>query len=281
MPVVKRKVYALELHSSKNNIHTIQSSELEESQAVFTGQPQTDTGQEQACVNVSGNASEIVVEGRQERHNCSVAAATTTSKYSQSLHVNPEQKGTTRERVVMALTAYGVAQFRARQLAPTVIAANLDEKYIHELADWISSQAALRRVYNPAGFLVQMVYQLAPVPVPAPTGSFSHPQYAGSGSSSGSNPSNNVLDLNQNQEVITKHLPRLIEIEQRNLQEGSCERDRTAAWSKLDKLLALQDPSRLNTNTLVSTTTAPSAGTADSYPRYVQVEQESPKEDYA
>ncbi len=270
------EAYAVELHSSINNNHNnIQKRQLEKSQPGFNGQG--DTGQDQTYVNV------VCDENKNEEKaliGATPTSSTTTfhNQPSMSLEEISASGDTIRDRVVAALTAYGVAQFRARQLAPAIVAARLDERYIQELADWISSQAALRKIYNPAGFLVQMVYQLAPVPVPASTRSFSHLQNAASNIGISSN---NQHELNLNHEVVAKHLPRLIEIEQRNLEEASCERDRTAARSKLDKLLALQDLSRFNTNTQVSTVTATSTITSDSYPRYVQVEQESPKENYA
>ncbi len=244
---IANEVYALELQSSKHNNHNnnMQSIDHEKSQLGFICQD--DTGQDQTCVNVVSN------ENTNEEKGIIGATPTptsTTTTFHKQPPISPEENsasgGTIRDRVVTALTAYGVAQFRARQLASAVIAANLDEKYIQELAEWISSQIALRKIYNPAGLLVQMVYQLAPVPVPVPasTGIFSY-------------------------------------IEHRNLEDASCERDRTASRSKLDKLLALQALSRLNANTHVSTATATSTFTADSYPRYVQKENKSAVESYA
>ncbi len=255
--------YALELHSSKNYNHTIQSSECYKSQSEINGNKQTSVN-----VTVRMSASENGKQG-QARHIRPISAPTPASYHPQSLQKTPEPAGIIKDRVAAALTAYGVAQFRARQLAPAVTAANLDEKYIYELAEWIKNQATLRKIYNPAGLMVQMVYQLAPLPVS--TGYFSHPQNAESNNISHSN-NNNQLELNQSQEVVAKHLPRLIEIEQRNLEEASCERDRTAARSKLDKLLALQELSRFNTHIQATKATATSTGTSDSYPRYVQTE---------
>lgn len=81
-----------------------------------------------------------------------------------SLHIPLPQ--TVAEKVVSILTESGISEVRAKQLAATVIRAKLDEEYVRGLAEWIQEQAASRTIYNPAGLLVQMVYQLAPVPLP-------------------------------------------------------------------------------------------------------------------
>jgi hypothetical protein len=129
-------------------------------------------------------------------------------------------------QVIKVLTGYGVSEVKARQLAATINHAKLDEEYIEGLIEWINDQASSRTIYNPAGLLVQMVSQLAPVPLPKGFGI----------------PTLNDLQMGfeQKREFLEKHLPRQIFIEERNLAEATSEQDRLAIQNKLDKLLALQ-----------------------------------------
>jgi hypothetical protein len=129
-------------------------------------------------------------------------------------------------KVIKELTDFGVSEVKARQLAVTVTHAKLDEAYIEGLIEWIGDQATSRPIYNPAGLLVQMVCQLAPVPLPKGMGV----------------PTLNDLQMGfeQKKQFLDKHLPRQIAIEKRNLAEATSEQDTLSIQSKLDKLLALQ-----------------------------------------
>ena len=131
------------------------------------------------------------------------------------------------EKVITVLTEFGVSEVRARQLAATVMRAKLDEEYVRGLAEWIEEQAASRTIYNPAGLLVQMVHQLAPVPLPKGVGV----------------PTLNSLQLEieARREYFEKQLPRLIAIEEaepgkRRFRAGQ----RPVFKLRLDKYLALQ-----------------------------------------
>ncbi len=179
--------YALEEHTIKNN-HTDNT----EPQELHLPSPALKGGsdQDQTCVSVNTN-KENEVQG-QEFLQCSIS--TVQNQPPPPLQAGPVPGGTSHERIAAALTAYGVSKLRARQLAPSVVAANLDDKYIRELVEWINNQTALRKVYNPAGFLVQLV------PVPPAT----------------VNPDFNSLkqsklesEIKLDQEFATKHLPRL------------------------------------------------------------------------
>ncbi|MBN9392379.1 MAG: helix-turn-helix domain-containing protein [Chloroflexi bacterium] len=141
-----------------------------------------------------------------------------------SIHIPPQT--TLSEKVIAVLTEFGVSEARAKQLAVTVIKAKLDDEYVRGLAEWILEQTASRTIYNPAGLLVQMVHQLAPVPLPRGAGV----------------PTLNSLQLeaDQRKEYFDKHLPRLIAIEERNLADAVSVRDKTSIRLRLDKYLALQ-----------------------------------------
>lgn len=130
------------------------------------------------------------------------------------------------ERVKSILKDFGISEIRTEQLAPKVIRANLGEEYVRGLVEWIVDQAAFRTIYNPAGLLVQMVHQLAPVPIPRGVGV----------------PTLNSLqsEAKAKSEYFEKHLPRLIAIEERNLANALSQRDRTSIKARLDNYLALQ-----------------------------------------
>lgn len=129
-------------------------------------------------------------------------------------------------KVIAVLTELGVSEVRAKQLAVTVIKSKLDDEYVRGLAEWIREQTVSRTIYNPAGLLVQMVHQLAPVPLPRGAGV----------------PTLNSLQLeaDQRKEYFDKHLPRLIAIEERNLADAVSVRDKTSIRLRLDKYLAFQ-----------------------------------------
>jgi hypothetical protein len=133
---------------------------------------------------------------------------------------------TVSEKVIAVLTGVGVSEVRAKQLAVTVNKAKLDDEYVRGLAEWIREQAAARTIYNPAGLLVQMVHQLAPVPLPKGVRV----------------PTLNSLQLeaDQRREYFDKHLLRLIAIEERNLANAASERDKASIRLRLDNYLALQ-----------------------------------------
>jgi hypothetical protein len=101
---------------------------------------------------------------------------------------------------------------------------------VRSLAEWIEGQATSRTIHNPAGLLVQMVHQLAPLPLPKGVGV----------------PTLNTLQLETEakREYFDKHLPRLIAIEERNLADAVSERDKASIKLKLDKYLALQAKQR-------------------------------------
>jgi hypothetical protein len=143
---------------------------------------------------------------------------------SASLHIPPPVSDI--GKVIKVLTDYGVSAVKARQLAATVTQAKLGEAYIEDLIEWIGDQASSRPIYNPAGLLVQMVCQLAPVPLSKGMGV----------------PTLNDLQMEfeHKREFLEKHLPRQIAIEKRNLAEVTSEQDILSIQSKLDKLLALQ-----------------------------------------
>ncbi len=133
---------------------------------------------------------------------------------------------TVSEKVIAVLTKFRVSEVRAKQLAATVIRAKLDDEYVRGLAEWIRGQTASRTIYNPAGLLVQMVHQLAPVPLPIGVGVPTLTSLQ--------------LETEQKREYFDKHLPRLIAIEERNLADAVSERDKASIKLRLDKYLALQ-----------------------------------------
>lgn len=137
---------------------------------------------------------------------------------------------TVSEKVTAVLTEFGVSEVRAKQLAVTVLSAKLNDEYVKGLAEWIREQAASRTIYNPAGLLVQMVHQLAPVPLPKGVGV----------------PTLNNLQREAEQigEYFDKHLPRLIAIEERNFADAVSERDKASIKMRLDKYLALKAKER-------------------------------------
>lgn len=129
-------------------------------------------------------------------------------------------------RVTTVLSDFGVSEVRARQLATTVIRANLNEDYVKSLIEWIGNQTSSRTIYNPAGLLVQMVHQLSPVPIPKGKGV---PTLNGL-----------QLEVEQKRKFIEVQLPQLISIEERNLVEARSERDKQRIQARLDMLLAHQ-----------------------------------------
>jgi hypothetical protein len=133
---------------------------------------------------------------------------------------------TVSEKVKTVLTEFGVAEKRAKQLAAVVITAKLDDEYVRGLVEWIREQTTSRNIFNPAGLLVQMVHQLAPVPKPKGVGVRTLNSLQ--------------LEAEAKREYFDKHLPRLIAIEERNLADAVSERDKASIRLRLDNYLALQ-----------------------------------------